>query len=205
MTWSPDAFVLVRPARAFEAIAAHANERGPWVMIRRPLFVAFVFGCIASIVTNGAATARLVLSVPLYWSFVPITEIVALLIVTATRSDAVARSTAVDLYFTGHSAWTLFILALGLALSSAPGSLLWQLLTTVVLVVLVLVLGWSAYTDYWFFRNVFAASPRRAIRDTAFVRLITWPIVFFVFALPVLSLGAFVAEVGDALREIFGR
>lgn len=203
MPWSPDALVLVRPARAFQEIAAHANERGLWVMIRRPLLVALVFGCITSILTNGAATLRLVLSVPLYWSFVPLTEIVALLIVTATRRGAVPRSTSIDLYFTGHAAWTLFILVLGLTLSSVPADVLWQLLTTVVLVVLAIVLGWSAYTDYWFFRTVLDASPRRALRDIALVRLITWPIVFIIFALPLPPPGGLAAEIGDALREIF--
>jgi hypothetical protein len=201
--WSPDAHVLVRPARAFEALAAQPEAPGLWVMVRRPLFLALAFGCLASMVTSGGVTARLALSVPIYWSFLPVTEILALLAVTATRREAVSRSTAVDLYFTGHAAWMLYLLAVGLMLSSAPASMVWQLLTSVVLLGLGLVIAWSAYVDYWFFRTVFAASPRRAIRDTALVRLITWPIVCIVFAIPVSTPWGIVREIGDAIREIF--
>jgi hypothetical protein len=172
-------------------------------MLRRPLFVACVLGCVASMLTAGAVTARLALSVPLYWSFVPITEMAAVLIVTAARRETMSRSRVIDLYFTGHGAWTLALLAIGLTLSSAPGRLMWQLLTTMAIAVLVLVIGWSAYIDYWFFRTIFAATPRRALRDTALVRLITWPVVFIVFALPAVTPWGIAAEIIDALKEIF--
>ena len=203
MAWSPDAQVLVRPARAFEALAAQPEAPGLWVMIRRPLFVALAFGCLASVVTNGAVTARLALPVTIYWSFLPITEILALLAVTATRREAMSRSTVVDLYFTGHAVWTLYLVAVGLMLSSAPVSMVWQLLTSVVLVGLVLVIAWSAYVDYWFFRKVFAASPRRAVRDTALVRLISWPIVCIVFAFPAWTLWGLARAIGEVIGEIF--
>jgi hypothetical protein len=173
------------------------------VAARRPLFLLLVFGCAASILTTGAATARLIWSVPLYWSFLPLTEIAALLAVTWTRRDTIARSTAIDLYFQGYSAWMLYLLAAGLALSSAPASLMWQLLTTVVAGLLVIVITWSAYVDFKFFRTVFGATPRRAVRDVALVRLITWPIVAIVFAVPALTLRGIAAEISEAVREIF--
>jgi len=201
--WSPDARVLVGPARAFRALAALPHPAGLWVMIRRPMFFSFVVGCVAAILTSGALNARLMLSVPIYWSFVPLTEIAALMLVTRTRRDVMPRTSAIDHFFMGQSAWTLFLLAVGLALSSAPAGMMWQLLTTVVLIGLVIVIAWSAYADYWFFREVFAADHRRAIRDTALVRLITWPIVVIIFAVPVLTPWALAAEISEALREIF--
>jgi hypothetical protein len=200
---SPDARVLIAPARAFEELAARRDSAGVWTMLRRPLFLAFVIGCVSSILTSGALNARLMWSVPIYWSFVPITEIAALLVVTAARRHMVSRASAVDGYFTGHAAWTLFLLAIGLTLSSVPVHIGWRLIITAVLGAGLIVLLWSAYTDYWFFRTFFEATHRRAIRDTALMRLVTWPIVFIIFAVPVLTPWALAAEIGEMLREIF--
>jgi hypothetical protein len=174
------------------------------VLLRRPLFLTLVMASVAAMLTSGAVPVRLVFSVSLYWCFVPIVEVIALLLVTASRQEAAgARSTTIDVYFMGHAAWTLALLAIGLTLSSAPASTIWPMVTTVVPAILAGVIAWSAYVDYWFFRTVLNAPSRRAIRDTAMVRLITWPIVFIVFALPALTPWELVAEIGDALREIF--
>ena len=83
MRWlfSPDAWVLVRPAPAFRALAAQPADPGPWTAWRRPLFMAFLLGCTISLTTTGSLTLRLVVSTALSWSFVPAIEIAALALV----------------------------------------------------------------------------------------------------------------------------
>jgi hypothetical protein len=197
--WSLDAWAMCRPDRAFRYIASQKTGRGLWLALRRPLFVAFILGCGISLMTTGVLTLRLLISVTAYWTFVPAIEALGLIAVLRKPSGNASWAATIDRFFVGHGTWTLFMTVLAASLAFLPPHTAWRLLTTVWLVVLVVVLAWSAYVDFCFFRWVTGASWASAARRLLVHRLLTWTAIFIVFAVPNLSPVA----LGEELREIF--
>ena len=149
----------------------------------------------------GVLTLRIAASATLYWAFVPLTEALSLLIVTRRLRRGSASQT-IDTFFTGHGPSTLLLLALVGALSLLPGESWWSLLTRPAGAVgaFVLVTIWAAYVDYCFFRQLLRAARGQAIRSVLLQRVLTWTVVFIVFAVP--APRAFLTELTDALKEV---
>jgi len=126
--WSDDAWAIVRPRRAFRYIEAHPPDSGTWIALRRPLFLALVLGCGFTLLAAGVLTLRIAASATLYWSFVPLTEVLSLLIVTHRLRRGSASQT-IDTFFIGHGPSTLLLLALVGTLSILPGERWWNVLT----------------------------------------------------------------------------
>lgn len=203
--WSLDAWALVRPATAFQFIAAHpAAGSNARLLFGRPLFVAFVIGCVVSLVGTGTLTARMVIPATAYFSFVPVLEVVVFAAVAWRRTSRVPFAVAIDAFFTGHVAWTLLLIGIAASLAVSPPQAWWPLLMHIVLPAMVVVLGWSVYTDYCFYRIVMGSPRATAVRTLVFSRVITWIVVFVIFALPVLTPAEFVREVIAAVREVLG-
>lgn len=201
--WSVDARVLARPAPTFRAMAARPAVTGHFVAWRRPIFVAFVLGCVVSLIATGSLTLRLAGSATIYWAYVPATEVLALMAVLGRRRNNAPLGRLVDTFFAGHGAWTLFLILLaGILLQLSPAHW-WLFITRTALALMTLVICWSAYVDFCFFRFVTGATRPGAIRDVILHRLITWPVVFAIFALPLQSPLNIVSETVQALREIF--
>ena len=197
---SLDAWVLVRPAAAFQWLAAQPLAGGLRVAWRRPLLLTFVIGCVISLAATGTLTARLVGPPMLYWAFVPITEILALVAIVRRRRG-IPLAVLIDRFFAGHAAWMLLLLSIaGLLAFASPAY--WWLLIRVSLIGLAIVLSWSAYIDFCFFRHVVGASPAAAARDVAVHRAITWLVVFSIFATQELAARGLVREVSEAVAEI---
>src|SRR5262245_34805955 len=108
--WSVDARVLIRPAPTFQAMAAWQAATGRFVAWRRPLFVAFVLGCVVSLIATGSLTLRLAAPAVIYWAYVPATEVLALVAVLGRRRDRQPLGRLIDTFFAGHGAWTLFLI-----------------------------------------------------------------------------------------------
>jgi hypothetical protein len=53
-------WVMLHPAAAFRKLAQQRSDGGRWLALRRPLLVAFVFGCTMSLITSRRLTLRLV-------------------------------------------------------------------------------------------------------------------------------------------------
>jgi hypothetical protein len=94
------------------------------------------------------------------------------------------------------------LVGVALTLSSLPASLWWDVITGPLIGALVLVIAWSAYIDYWFCRGMLGASRGGAIRDVAALRALTWPIVFVLFSVPVLTPGAIGEELSESIQEL---
>ena len=199
---SLDAWVMVAPRRAFQFAAAHRHGSGLWLAVRRPLFVAVVLGSMVSMLASGLLTARIALSATTYWTFVPIAETLALLLVAGRRFGRGSLAAAIDTFFAGHGPWTLFIIAVTGVLTFVPAALWWTLLTGWLLVAMLVVMLWSAYIDFWFFRTVLSASRAAAIRDVLVQRLLTWTAVFLIFAVEAWTPGALFRELAEAFKEI---
>jgi hypothetical protein len=197
---SLDAWVLVRPAAAFQWLATQPLSGGLRVAGRRPLLLTFVIGCVISLAATGTLTARLVGPPLLYWAFVPITEILALVAIVGRRRR-IPLAVLVDRFFAGHAAWMLLLLSIGGLLAFAPPAYWWMLIR-VSLIGLAMVVSWSAYIDFCFFRHVIGASPAAAARDVAVHRAITWLVVFSIFATQELTAWGLLREVSEAVAEI---
>jgi len=199
--WSPDALVMVRPAQTFSLLAAAGEPSRSWTMWRRPLAVAGLLGCVASLVASGVLTARLIVPTALAWSYVPLIQMLALVIVTWPRRRAVPTGRAIDLFFTGYGPWALFLIGLASSLAFLPLTFGWGRVR-VWLGAMAIVASWSVFLDYWFFRAVYHARPAAAVRDVVLIRLISWTLIFWIFAVPTSTPWGVVREVQLAVREL---
>jgi hypothetical protein len=201
--WSIDAWALVRPARAFQFVAAHpATGSTVRLLFGRPLFLVFVLGCVVSLAASSVLTARLVVPAAIYWSVVPIIEIGALAAVSRRRPRAMSFGQAVDAFFIGHAVWTVALVGIvGVIALMHPASW-WWMLVNVGAPSIALVLAWSAYTDFCFLKYVMDFSPSRAVLRMIVLRLITWTLVVGIFASDRLTPWGIVHQIVEAIRGI---
>lgn len=156
-----------------------------------------------SLLGTGVAAVRLVAPTAIYWSVVPVVEILALASVLGRRWRSRGLPLLIDAFFAGHAAWTLFLLALGAAVAMTPPQHWWFLLVGPGLAGMVIVAGWSAYIDVCFFRYVCGAKLARAVGDAVLYRLIGWTLIFWVFAVPEPTPFGVIQEIAEAVAEVW--
>jgi hypothetical protein len=202
--WSLDARLMVRPGSTFRSIATHAasasDDRRVWTACRRPMFLTLVLASIVSLLASGTLTLRLAASASVYWASIPIVEALALAIVIGRRSNRLSMSRVLDLFFAGHGAWTLLLLAIATSLVFLPPDAGWTLLLRLWVWVMLAVIAWSAYVDACFFRSIFGSSRRTALRDLVVLRLLTWTAVVAIFAAPSMTSAGLIDTVSTILR-----
>jgi hypothetical protein len=197
--WSYDAWALAQPRRAFRHLSGHLPPGSAWTAWRRPLFLALLIGCGMSVLAAGVLTLRIALTATLYWTYVPLAEILAL--AAATRGvRGISASQKIDAFFAGHAPVTLFLLALCGALSLQPGDQWWRILTGPAVWVWLVALVWGTYVDFCCFREVMQMTRARAVGALLLQRAISWALVFVVFAVP--RPGLLIGEIVDSLREL---
>jgi hypothetical protein len=153
-----------------------------WIAVRRPLAVALGLGCAISLMATGTVTPRLALPAALYWSFVPLLQIVGL--AAALRKLPCAET--IDDFFSGHGPWLLWLALFAALWAFVPAPVaygrsgfpaLWCALA-------VLAAAWSAWLDFGFFRRVRSGSNADAARDVLVQRLVCWPPALAIFVAP---------------------
>jgi hypothetical protein len=179
--WSPDLWVMLQPAAAYKWLAGLAAGRGKWIALRRPLFIAFLLGCMISLLTSQSLALRLVADGAINASFILLGQIFALAVVRG-RERTVPFSRAIDLFFAGYGPWSLWILvysalwafASPLQASTWAGSraMFWAAAPVAL---------WSGYVDYCFFRCVLQRSPERAARALLLQWAISWSLTIWIF------------------------
>ena len=140
------------------------------------MFVAFVFGCAASLMTSGRMAVRLVGPATVYWTCVPLFEILGLAAVWRRKRSPVSFSRAVDLFLVGHGPWLLWLVAFAAmwAFISPIEVFEWRRTSWLWYSSALAVALWSGYIDFRFFRRVLARSPAGAGRDLMLQRAISW-------------------------------
>jgi hypothetical protein len=208
--WSLEARLLVRPATTYRQLSTRPLQSGLLVALRRPLLMAVALGCLASVIATRGVTLRLAAPAALYWLYVPLVLALALAAASATargtqRGSGTGRpvTTIVDLYFAGRAPMVLFLL-IPAAITLLPPYAVWTALTTWGIGGLFVGMAWSMRIDYCFFRDFLGQSPRSAAARLILLRLIVWPLVFGVFAVPGLSFIGFGEEVLAVVRELLG-
>ena len=158
------------------SMAQQLPHSSAWLALRRPLLVAFVFGCAVALMTSGRLSLRLVAPATLYWSFVPLLEIAGLAAVWPWKRSPVSFARAIDLFFVSNTAWSLWLCAFAAVWAFFPparvfawagNSRPWYALGLAVAL-------WSACLDFRFFRDIPGRTPARACRDLAVQRFIAW-------------------------------
>lgn len=174
--WSAEARVLVDPASVFHELAGDRRP-GPWVLLRRPLLLAFAFGCVVSMQASGRFTVRLIADGMISFAFVPVFEAMAVGAVFRRHPHAIPFARAVDMFFMGNAPWLLWLIGFA-SLRGVETPIRATAMTTplelTVLATLVPVALWSAWIDLQYFRAVL---PRTAgaFRDLLLQRAIAWP------------------------------
>jgi hypothetical protein len=179
--WSPDIWVMLQPAAAYQWLARLPASEESSSALRRPLFVAFLLGCMVSLITSQRLALRLVADGAINASFILLGQIGALALVwRRERVGSFAR--AIDLFFAGYGPWSLWILSFSAVWAFASpmqafawtGSR-WHWFTVVVAA------AWSGYIDLRFFQCVLQRSAERAARDLLLQWAISWSVAIVIF------------------------
>jgi len=174
--WSAEARVIVDPARVFRELIDDRRP-GPWVLLRRPLLLAFAFGCIVSMEDSGRFSVRLIADGMISFAFVPILEALALGVVFRRHPHLIPFARAVDMYFVANAPWLLWLVGFAsMRAFETPvrATAMTTPLELTVLATLVPVALWSAWIDVHYFRAVLPR-PAGAFRDLLIERAIAWP------------------------------
>jgi hypothetical protein len=137
----------------------------------RPLFTAWLFGCVVSLLISGSLTLARVVPAAITWSWVPLFEILALAAVWKMSPRPIPFACAVDRFCAGNAPWWLWLIVFG-AFWYRFSIAVWLAAAAVVAV-------WSAILDYRFFRLALA-SPAPA-RDLLAERAVAWTPAILLF------------------------
>ena len=154
---------------------------GRLALWRRPLWLAFVLGCLVSATTTGRFGIRSIVDGAVSFAFVPAFQVGALFIVC--RFGARARmpfGETVDRFFAGNTPWILWLTLVAAAYAVVPPRSSSTLFRPALLGAIVPAV-WSGYSDFLFFRRVMERAPAGAGRDLALQRLLGWSAGFAYF------------------------
>ena len=180
--FSPDLWVMLKPKAAYPYLAQLPARTGAWLVLRRPLFFAFVLGCMISLITSGGLSVRLVGSGAACWSFVPLLGIGSLAAVCWSERRIIPLPRAMDLFFTGYGPWSFWLVGSGAFWSSVPVQAYDSTATVRIwLASGVVIMVWSCYIDSWFFRCILKRTSARARRDLLVQRAISWSLGLLIF------------------------
>ena len=167
--WSDQARVLVRPFRAYRALAD--DDEPPRRAIFTRLFVLLLaLGAFVSFTAAGRLVPLHVVSPSIAWAWVPLWQLASLAVVRRRflRSEPLSRVYA--LYLAGHGGWMLLLLGIAgvcLFAPSAPVALLWLLRTGIIPLAVLATFVWGIVVTFALFRGAFALPRRTAITATA--------------------------------------
>lgn len=192
LTEVPDSWVAINPTGAFRYLSQQPYQQGPWLAVRRPLFIAFVLACNISLIAGDPFNARLVASAMAYWTFVPLAEAAALVVVCWGARRRLSLSKLTDLFFTGHAPWLLWFTVLSIiwGLQSPQSASAFVGVHEVALLAgTAVVVIWCGYIDFCFFSAVLAWPRTRVAFALLIQRMISWFLLLLVFSWASLSAG----------------
>jgi hypothetical protein len=170
-----DLRVALAPLETYRRLVAEP-VRGSWLRaLERLLLVAAIVGVSVTLSSARSAPLDLVLMGLLSWSFVPVLQLfaaVVLSVIPRTRSVGLAR--ALELLFVGHLPWSLWVLTMtGLSAFTTLS------LSLTVEVMSLLVPGvWTTVIVAAFCQAVLGCTPRGARVLTAAHQTATWTLFF---------------------------
>ena len=180
--WSPEVRVMLRPISAYRQLADE-NSSGVWVLLKRPLFVTLIFASFISLTTSGRLTLPLVLGSALFWSAGTLLLVLTTSVVLIFTRKKISLPKAIDLFFTGHGPWLVWLLALSGICLFAPSEevTLWPLPLGWLMLSSLGAFIWSSVTYLGFFRGALKLSNLRAVAAVVFYDILLWGTVLSYF------------------------
>jgi hypothetical protein len=160
---------MVRPFRAYAALAAAPDDRPATTAAARAALFLFVCGGFVSLVTAGRLVAFHVVSTMAFWSFIPAVQAGAFLVALRLAGGRPGWG-ALSMYFAGHGPWMVVFVALAGMCLFAPDpyeAFMALVRSGALLGVLVAVIAWSGVLTYACYRAGQGLSRRRAGAATA--------------------------------------
>ncbi len=177
---------MFHPSLAYEWLADRPAEQGKWTSLRRPLFFAFLLGCMVSLVASQRLTLRHVIGGTVGGFCIILTQIIGLAVVRPRGGrpgdGTISLARSIDLFFAGYGPWMLWILAFSAvwAFATTLHAFRWAGSRTIV-TSFTLAAIWSAYIDLCFFKRVFRRAAGGAVRDLLLQRAISWTLAILIF------------------------
>lgn len=172
---------MSRPLAAFQRLVNAPRISGIWTALKRPLLLAFLAGCMVSLVTSQRLTLRLVAGGTINACIILLAQI-AVLAAVFRRNRTISFSQSIDIFFAGFGPWSLWMICFSTvwAFASVDDAFLWAGPRTILFSAGFVAL-WSAYIDFCFFRSVLHRTPARAAWDLLLQRAISWIIAILIF------------------------
>jgi hypothetical protein len=142
-----------------------------FLLLRRPLLLAFVLGSGVSMLASGRFTLRLIVDGTLSFAFVPLCELVAYAVVYKLQRGTGPFEQAADRYFAGNSPWLWWLVALMAAAAILPVRTTDVL--SIALITWVIPIALSVRFDWRFFRRA-GRTRALAVADIVLQRAIAW-------------------------------
>jgi hypothetical protein len=164
---------MVRPFRAYAAIAAIPDERPARTAAGRALLFLLVTGAFVSLTAAGRLVAFHVASTMVFWSFVPMAQasvFAAALLLATLGAPRPRLAPALALYFMGHGPWMVFFwLVAGVCLLAPDvyGTLMGLVRGGALPALMLVTIAWSGVLTYACFRSGVGLPRRRAGAATA--------------------------------------
>ena len=158
---------------AAETTTLRSVAPGTWVLLRRPLLLAFALGSAVSVLASGRFTLRLILDGALSMAFVPACQILGLAAVYPFRRRPIPFARAVDRFFAGNTVWLWWLLVF-MVLGVAVPVLDQARLSGPFLISSLVPIAWSVLVDARFFRDVMGRTRGFAALDVALERAVAW-------------------------------
>jgi len=180
MHLSPELRLLRAPSAHYRDEVIRSAGGSAWTRaLGRPLLSALLTGTCTAVAATGHAGWALILSGTLCWSFVVLVQLAAAIGLVSSTRRRTSLPRAIDLFFLGHGAWSLWLLAAAAALITIPNAPRYAyiiILTGMVPAV------WTAIVIFAFCRQVLELDVRRAAIRTLVHQALIYAVVVSYFA-----------------------
>lgn len=161
---TPDVRLLWAPSKTYRQISGMPAGAAPraWLgAFARAAAPVVVIAVAAAVSATGRVTWALALSGVLCWSFIALLQTLVAAVAIGRAHSRVGWPRAIELFFLGHAAWSLWLLLAAVIAILAPRvSFEAGLLTAVIPAI------WTAVVVFAFFRHVLGLTPRQSAART---------------------------------------
>jgi len=171
--FSDDVYLAFAPARTYRELLTRSARVGWFGALGRPALVIVLIGTAVSTAATGRVSLGLVSSTALAWSFAVALQIaVGASVIASSRARRVGMPRAVDLWFTGHLPWSLWLLVVAGVTRMLPSFSLEGILLT-----MIVPMAWTAAIASAFCHIVLGTTRRAARLRAAAHQLVTLVLV----------------------------